>query len=130
MKVSKILDNETIDNSLVKRDVFKIHHQQSANINDSDQIIEFIFGENDKYHQFGSAYFQYEMTKGKVVAIAANRVFVDGDVIRSVNNAFAYCFKERACQPKVAQIEKIKKKCGQVSAFMRALTSKDGDNSL
>ena len=34
------------------------------------------------------------MTIGKDVAVAANRVQVNGDVIGLVNNASAYCFKE------------------------------------
>ena len=70
----------------------KIYYRQAANINDSDQNIEFVLENN--YHQIGNAYLQYEMTIEKEVAVAADRVTVDGDDIRLVNNAFAYCFKE------------------------------------
>ena len=63
-------------------------------MNDSDQNIDFIFGENNNYHQIGNAYIQYEMTIEKDVAVAANRFLVNGDAIWLVNIAFAYCFKE------------------------------------
>ena len=41
-----LIDNETIDNSIRKRDFLKIYHQQAADLGDSDQNIEFIFGGN------------------------------------------------------------------------------------
>ena len=58
-------------------------------MNDSDQNIEFIFGENNIYHQIGDAYLQYEKTKEKDVAVAADRVLVDAYAIRLLNNALA-----------------------------------------
>ena len=44
------------------------------------------------------------MTIEKDVAIVANRVLVDGDVIRLVNIVFAYCFKEAGLSTTEAQI--------------------------
>ena len=58
----KLIYNETIDNSIIKRDFFKVYHQQAANLIDSDQNFDFTFGENNKYHQIGNAYVQYEFT--------------------------------------------------------------------
>ena len=72
----------------------KTYHEQAANLNDSYQNSEFIFGENYNYHQVGNAYLQYEMTIDEDVAVAASGVPVDGDVNRLVINASAYCFKE------------------------------------
>ena len=89
-----LLDNETIDNSLIKRDFLKKFHQQAATLNISDQNTQFIFGANYNYHQIGNAYFQYGITIEKDVAVAANRVLLNGDAIRLVINAFAYCSKE------------------------------------
>ena len=43
----QLLDNESLVNSIIKRDFTKIYHQQGAQLNQSDQIIEFIFGENN-----------------------------------------------------------------------------------
>ena len=50
----QLIDNEPIDNSIVKRDYTKVYHQQEANLNDSNQKVEFSFGENNIYHQIGN----------------------------------------------------------------------------
>ena len=39
----QLLDNEPIDNSVIKRDFTKIYHRQGDQLNQSDQNIEFIF---------------------------------------------------------------------------------------
>ena len=46
------------------------------------------------YHQVGKSYLQYKITFEKYIANAVDRVFVVGDLISLVNNAFAYCFRE------------------------------------
>ena len=89
--------------------------------------MEFIFGEKNNYHQIGNAYIQYEMTKEKDGAVAANRVLVDANVIRLVNYAFAYCFKEARVSTTVGSDIGRNKYNGQVSTIMIALTSKIGD---
>ena len=116
-----------IDNSIIKRDILKLYHQQAASLNDSDQNVDFIFGENNNYHQIGNAYLQYELTIEKDVAVAAKRFLVNGDAIRLVNNAFAYCFKEAHLSTTGGSDIERNKYVGQVSLFMRALTSKDRD---
>ena len=70
----------------------KTYHQQSANLNVSDQYFELIFGENNNYQQIGNAYLEHEIRIEKNVAVAANRVLVNGENIRVVNNTFAYWF--------------------------------------
>ena len=67
----QLIDIKTIDNSIKKRDFLEIYQQQAANLNDSDQNIEFIFDENNSYHQIGNAYLQYKMTIEKNLAVAA-----------------------------------------------------------
>ena len=67
------------------------------------------------------------MTKEKGVAIAADRVPVDGDVIRLVENAFAYCLKEAQLSTTGISDTVHNKYVGQVSIIKRSLTSKDGD---
>ena len=57
----QLLDNEIMDNSIIKRDFLKFYHQQAANLKDSGQNIVFIIGENDSYHQIGNAYLHYEL---------------------------------------------------------------------
>ena len=51
----QLIDETTINTSIVKRDYTKIYHQHRANLNDSDQNVEFIWGENNNYHQNGNA---------------------------------------------------------------------------
>ena len=43
----QLLDNETFDNIIIQRDFTKIYHRQGDQINQSDQNIKFIFGENN-----------------------------------------------------------------------------------
>ena len=66
------------------------------------------------------------MTMEKDVAKAANSVHVDGDDIRLVNNAFAYCFKEARLSISRGSDFEQNKYVGQVFIIMRALASKDG----
>ena len=92
-------------------------------MNDPDQNIEFIFGENNNYHQIGNSYLQFDITVRK----ADNNDFNNNEVIRLVNNALAHCFKEGTIQTTGGmEIENIKF-LGQVSTIMRVTTSKDGD---
>ena len=85
----QLKDNKTIDISIIKRYFIKTYPQQEANLKDSDQSIEFNFGESKSYHQVGNAYLPYELTIEKNVAVAANRVQMIRDAIRLVKNAFA-----------------------------------------
>ena len=120
----QLIDNEAIDNSIVKRDYTKIYHNQGANLNDSNQNVEFIFGENNNYHQIGNAYLEFDIT---VRNTAGN--FTNASVIRLVNNAFAYCFKEATLATTGGMDIEINKYVGPVSTIMRILTSKDADLS-
>ena len=56
----------------------------------SDQNIEFIFGENNNYHQIGNAYIEFNITVRK----NDTTNFHNDDPIHLVNNGFAHCFKE------------------------------------
>ena len=85
-----LLDNEPLDNSIIKRDFTKIYHRQGDHLNQSDQNIEFTFGENNNYQQIGIAYLEFNIT---VLKNDTTNFRID-DPIRLVNNGFAYCFKE------------------------------------
>ena len=67
------------------------------------------------------------MTIEKGVTVAANRVLVNGDAIRLVNDAFAYCFKEAHLSTTGGSDIYHIKYCGKISTLIRALTSKDWD---
>ena len=119
----QILDDVETDNSIIKRDFIKIYHQQGAQINNPDQNIDFIFGENNNYHQIGNSYLQYDITVRK----GDDSNFVNADVIRLVNNAFAYTFQQGSISTTSGGEIEINKYVGPTSTMMRGLTSKDGD---
>ena len=121
----QLLDNEPLDNnnSIIKRDLTKIYHRQVDQLNQSDQNIEFIFGENNNYHQIGNSYLEFKITVRKIDTTN----FHNDDSIRLVNIGFAYCFKEARLSTSIGGDIEINKFCGQVSTIMRAISNKDGD---
>ena len=118
----QLLDNEPIDKSIIKRDYFKIYHQQGANLNDPAQNVEFIFGENNNYHQIRNAYLEFDIT---VKNPAAN--FDDNSEIRLMNNAFACCFKEARLSTTGGSDIEHNKYVGQTSTIMKVIMNQDGD---
>ena len=58
----QLIDNDQIDNSIIRRDSLKIYHQQEANLYDSNQKVEFIFVGNNNYHQVGNGYLEFDIT--------------------------------------------------------------------
>ena len=119
----QILDNEPLDNSIIERDFTKIYHRQGDQLNQSDQNIEFIFGENNNYHQIGNGYLEFNITVRK----NDDTNFHFDDPVRLVNNGFAFCFKEARLSTTIGSDIEINKFCGQVSTIMRAISNKDGD---
>ena len=125
----QLIDNEPIDDSIVKREYTKIYHQQGANLKDSNQSVECIVGENNNYHQIGNAYLEFDIAIRKVVEIPNNPNFIDTDQIRLINNAFAYCFTQDTLSTTGSMDLEDIKYVGQVSTIVRLLTSKDSDLS-
>ena len=119
----QLLDNEPLDNSIIKRDFTRIYHRQGDQLNQSDQNIEFIFGENNNYHQIGNAYLEFNITVRK----NDDTNFHFDDPVRLVNNGFAFCFKEGRLSTTIGSDIEINKFCCQVSTNMRAISNKDGD---
>ena len=119
----QLLDNEPFDNSIIKRDFLKIYHQQGAQLNQPDQNVEFIFGENNNYHQVGNSYLEFDIT----VRREDNANFANNSAIRLTNNAFAYCLKEARLGITSGSDLEHNKYCGQVSTIMRVLFTKDAD---
>ena len=119
----KLLDNESFDNSNIKRDFTKIYHQQGAQINQSDQNIEFIFGENHTYHQIGNGYIEFIITVRK----NDSTNFHIEDPIRLVNKGYAFCFKEVRLSTTTGSDIEHKKFCGQISTIMKVLSNKGDD---
>ena len=92
-------------------------------MNQSDQNIEFLFGENNNYHQVGNSYLEFDIT----IRGQDNADFTNNSRIGLTNNAFAYCFKEARLNIKLGNDLEHNKYVGQVSTIMRVLSSKDGD---
>ena len=61
----QLLDNEPFDKSIVEWDFLKVYRKQRAQLNQSGQIIELIFGKNDNYHQIGNGYSEINITVRK-----------------------------------------------------------------
>ena len=125
----ELINNVQIDDSIVKRDYTKVYHQQGANLNDSNQNVEFIFGENNNYHQIGNAYLEFDITITKIAAPPNKPILIDADQLRLINNAFAYCFTQATLSTTGGMDLEDNKYVGQVSTIMRLLTSKDSDLS-
>ena len=119
----QLLDNEAFDNSIIKRDFTKIYHQQGAQLNQSDQNIEFIFGENNNYHQIGNGYLEFKITVRK----NDTTNFHIEDPVRLVNNGYAFCFKEARLSTTIGSDIEHNKFCGQVSTIMKVISNKDDD---
>ena len=119
----QLLDNEPLDNSIIKRDFKKIYHRQGDQLNQSDQDIEFIFGENNKHHQISNGYLEFNFTVRK----NDTTNFHNDDHIRLVNYGFAHCFKEARLSTSIGADLEINNFCGQISTIMRAISNKDGD---
>ena len=118
----QLIDNEIFDNSIIKKDLMKVYHQQGAQLNNPDQNIKFIFGENNNFHQIGNAYLEYDISVQDPAA-----VFDNDSRIRLTNNALAYAFQESVLATTSGSNLEHNKFVGQISTNMRVLTSKDWD---
>ena len=116
-----LLDNQPFDNSIIKRDFTKIYHQQGAQLNQSDQNIEFIFGENNNYHQIGNGYLEFNITVRK----NDTTNFHIEDPIRLLSNGYAFCLKEARLSTTLGSDIEHNKFCGQISTIMKVVSNKD-----
>ena len=107
----------------MKRDFTKVYHQQGAQLNQSDQSIEFIFGENNNYHQIGNGYLEFDYTVRK----NDTTDFHNEDPIRLINNDFSFCFKEARLSTTIGSLIEHKKLWGQLSTIMKVKSNKDDD---
>ena len=128
----QLKDDRAIDTSNIRRDFLKIHQKQGAKMNVSDQDIEFIFTEDENYHQIGNLDLQYDITVAKVAlpAVDSGRPsphypdFFDGNEIRLMITTFANTFEQgRIATTGGADIEE-KELIGKISTIRRVLTLK------
>ena len=119
----QLLDNEPVDNSVTERDFLRVYHQQGAQLNQSDQNIEFTIGENNNYHQIGNGYLEFDVTVRKTESTN----FRNDAPIRLVNTVFAFSFEEARLSTIFGSDNEHKKFCGQISTIMKVISNKDGD---
>ena len=86
-------------------------------------MIEFIFGENNNYHQIGNAFLEFNITVRK----NNDTNFHIDDLVRLVINGFAFCVKEARLITTLGSDIEINNICGQVSTIMRVISKKGGD---
>ena len=125
----QLIDNEKIDDSIIKRDFIKIYHQSGANVDAENSQIKFYFGENHNFIQVGNGYLEFDIRVRRADGNAFTIVAPGNDIIRLVNNAFAYTIHDaRISSSSGVEIEQ-NKYVGPISTIMRLVTQKDGDLS-
>ena len=124
----QLLDDTSVETSIIKRAYMKLYHQQGAEVKISNQSIEKTFGEKNNYQRRGNACLEFDITLRKNRNNFDN---LDGDdktnePIRLVNNAFAYFFSiVTLCTTGGEEIE-VNKHFGHIPTTMRFLTNKRG----
>ena len=119
----QLIDNEPFDNPIFKRDFTEIYHQQGAQLNRSDQNIEFVCGENNNDHQIGNGYLEFNITVRKNDTTSFHRE----DPIRLVNNGYDFCFKKARLSTSIDSDIEHNNSCGQVSTILKVISDKDDD---
>ena len=109
---------------LSKKEFLKVNHQEGAQLNQTDQNMEFFFGENNNFHQIGNAYLESDITVRK----NDTTTFHYDDPIRLVNNAFEFCFEEARLSTTIGSDIEYNKFCVQLSTIMKVISNKNGDS--
>ena len=117
----QLIDNEPFGNSIMKKDLLRVHHQQGAQLNQSDQNNEIIFPENNNHNQIGNGYLEFDIT----VRRSDSTNFHYDDPIRLVNNGFAFCFKEARLSTTLGSDIEHNKFCCQVSPIIKLIVLRE-----
>ena len=125
----QLIDNEKIDDSIIKRDFIKIYHQSGANVDAENSQIKFHFGENHNFIQVGNGYLEFDIRIRRDDGNAFTIVAPGNDIIRLVNNAFAYTIHDARISTSAGVEIEQNKYVGPSSTIMRLITQKDGDLS-
>ena len=126
----QLIDNEKIDDSIIKRDFKKIYHQSGANVDAENSQIKFYFGENHNFFQVGSGYLEFDIRVRRANGNPFNIGLAPaGDTVRLVNNAFGYTFDDARISTSAGVEIEQNIYVGPISNIMRLVTQKDGDLS-
>ena len=125
----QLIDDEKIDDSIIKRDFIKIYHQSGANVDAENSQIKFYFGENHNFIQVGNGYLEFVIRIRRDDGNPFTIVAPGNDIIRLVNNAFAYTIHDARISTSAGVEIEQNKYVGPISTIMRLVTEKDGDLS-
>ena len=112
------IDTEKIDDSIIKRDFIKIHHQSGANVGVEKSQIKFYFGGNHNFVQVGNGYLEFDLR----VRLDNDNNFADGNLIRLVNNTFAYTIHDARISSSAGVEIEQNKYVGPISTLLRLVT--------
>ena len=90
----QLIDIDKIDDSIKIRDFIKIYHQSGANVDAENSQIKFFFGENHNFIRVGNGYLEFDIRVRRADGKAFTIVAPGNDIIRLINNAFAYTIQE------------------------------------
>ena len=125
----QLIDDEKIDDSIIKRDFIKIYHQSGANVDAEISQIKFSFGENYNFIQVGNGYLEFDIRIRRDDGNPFTIVAPGNDIIRLVNNAFAYTIHDARISTSAGVEIDQNKYVGPISTIMRLVTEKGGDLS-
>ena len=121
----QLLDTEPFDNIIKKREFLKVYHQQGAQINQSHQNIDFLYGEKNNSHQIGNSFLKFDITVRRDDTTNFHRE----NPIRLVSIVFAFCLKEACLSATIGSGIEHDKFCEQVSTIMKIISKKYADMS-
>ena len=125
----QLIDDSKRDDSIIKRDFIKIYHQSGANIDAENSQIKFYFGENHNFIQVGNGYLEFDIRIRRDDGNPFTIVAPGNDIIRLVNNTFAYTIHDARISTSAGVEIEQNKYVGPISTIMRLVTEKDGDLS-
>ena len=125
----RLIDDEKIDDSILKRDFIKIYHQSGANVDAENSPINFSFGENHISFQVGNGNLVFDIRIRRADGNAFTIIAPGNDIIRLDNNAFAYTIHVAGISTSAGVEIEQKKNVGPISTNIRLVTQKDGDLS-
>ena len=125
----QLIDKEKIDDSIIKRDFIKIYHESGANVDAENSQIKFYSGENHYFIQVGNGYLEFDIRVRRADGYPFTFVAPGNNIIRLVNNAFAYTIHDaRKSSSSGVEIEQ-NKFVGPISTVMILVMEKNGDLS-
>ena len=120
----QLMDDEKSDDSIIKRDFIKNYHQSGGNIDAENSQIKFYFGDNHNFIQVGNGYLEFDIRIRRDDGNPFTIVAPGNDIIRIVNNAFAYAIHDAKISTSSGVETEQNEYVGPISTIMRLVTQK------